>query len=288
MIGVGDTADSPGGGLEDWKIEFPSDGQGPLDEQLRGELIARAAAVVRGTSAKPPLRRSRHATTFMEPINCGPAAIVYFKVYDHPRGFDRIRRIVAGSRARGAMTGTAAVTRAGLRAPIVVMIAEEGRGGRALIATNKVDGRVLPRFLAGCDLSTRRHAVRQLGREIARFHRAGLIHGDLTPFNIFVTREEPPAFVFIDHERTRRAGIVNRGRSRLRNLVQLGRFDLDFIGRTDRMRLFVEWAEALGISRRKEWLCRLLRMIRARVAHDRGLVHVAADGRVTIREPGPS
>jgi len=293
------TADSNGAAeTARWRFEFYPDERGPLDARLRADLIGRATAAIRG-ECDPPLRRSRHAATFMErmPGTSGPAGVVYFKVYDRPRGLDWIRRTMTGSRARGAMAGTLEAWRRGLRAPAILLIGQEGIGGRAVLATRKVDGRVLPRFLAACDLTTRRQLIRQLGREIARFHAAGLIHGDLTPFNIFVTREEPPGLVFIDHERTRATGRFNRKRRRLRNLVQLGRFELDFISRTDRMRLYAAWSDeldALGqseMNRQKtarrlvdhKAARRLIKMVRNRIGADRGLVHVAADGQVTIR-----
>src|SRR5277367_6409282 len=278
-----------------WRFELHPDERGPLDERVRSDLIGRAMAAIRGECG-PPLRRSRHAATFMErmPGASGPAAVVYFKVYDRPHGLDRVRRMITGSRARGAMAGTLEASRRGIRAPAILLIGEERSGGRAILATRKVDGRVLPRFLARCDLTTRRQSIRQLGREIARFHAAGLIHGDLTPFNIFVTREEPPGFVFIDHERTRGVGRFNRTRRRLRNLVQLGRFELDFISRIDRMRLYTAWTSELAKLEgnehktarrlvRHQAARRLIKMVRNRIGADRGLVHVATDGQVTIR-----
>ena len=67
--------------------------------------------------------------------------------------------------------------------------------------------------------------LRALGAEVARLHRAGYIHGDLTPYNIFVTGLQPPQFVFIDHERTRRTILSRFERPRMRNLVQLGHLE---------------------------------------------------------------
>ena len=53
-------------------------------------------------------------------------------------------------------------------------------------------------------LGTRKRALlRALGSEVARLHRTGIVHGDLTPYNVFVTPGEPPCFIFLDHDRTR-------------------------------------------------------------------------------------
>ena len=90
-------------------------------------------------------------------------------------------------------------------------------------------------------MSHKRAMLRALGTEIARLHRAGFVHGDLTPYNLFVERGEPPCFTFVDHERTRWTRFAS-GRRRLRNLVQLGRFDLPGLSRTDRMRVLRAYA----------------------------------------------
>jgi hypothetical protein len=76
----------------------------------------------------------------------------------------------------------------------------------------------------GEGLPHKRERARSLGEEIARLHRSGFVHGHLTPYIVIVEGGEPPRFVFIDNERTRRA-TIGRMRSRLRNLVQLGRFE---------------------------------------------------------------
>ena len=109
-----------------------------------------------------------------------------------------------------------------------------------IMVTPRADGdgplRTLRALRAG-PLNRKRAVLHALGAEIARLHRCGFVHGDLTPFNIFFIPAEPPRFVLIDHERTRRAGLLGRRRQMLRNLVQLGRFDLPGVTATDRMRV---------------------------------------------------
>jgi hypothetical protein len=187
-----------------------------------------------------------------------------------------------GTLAARALAGTNLAVSMGLRAPAVLMLGHEGFLGRALLVTDGVPGTILPRFLAECDFRTRHDLLRRLGGEVARFPRTGLIHGDMTPFNIFVARDEPPGFVFIDHERTRRASRTNRWRQQLRNLVQLGRFHSDFVSRTDRMRVFTAWAAGLSPAQRRAGLARIIRMLDARVRKDRGFVRITSSGEITI------
>ena len=129
--------------------------------------------------------------------------------------------------------------------PEILLLGAERRGGREIIVTARVEGFSIARHLRRAKLESRRGVLRALGAEVARLHRAGYIHGDLSPFNIFVTGLEPPQFVFIDHERTRRTMLSRFARPRMRNLVQLGHFELFGITNTDRMRVWSGYAAAI-------------------------------------------
>ena len=111
--------------------------------------------------------------------------------------------------------------------------------------------------------------LRALGAEIARLHRAGYIHGDLTPYNIFVTGLEPPQFVFIDHERTRRTILSRFERPRMRNLVQLGHLDVGGVTNTDRMRVWCGYSAQFSARRRRTERRRVAAMLAARMALER-------------------
>ena len=134
--------------------------------------------------------------------------------------------------------------------------------------TERIVGEVMPRFLESADLKTRRATLTMLGREVGRLHRCGLVHGDLTPFNIFVRRGEPVGLIFIDHERTRRAPWLNRRRAELRNLVQLGHFPFARISRADQMRVYRAWAEARGLGEGRTLRRRAWRMLNRRMSRD--------------------
>lgn len=264
---------------EGWTLELNPDG----DESFRQALIREAMAAINGETRRL-VRRSRYATTYWNRVGGrrldNPNPIIFLKLFDPPRGLSTIGRITAGSRARRAANAAQWLKAAGFEVPESLLLGEEGRAGRALLITRQIDGEVLPRFLDRCDVKSRHETLRALGREVGRLHRAGLIHGDLTPFNIFVRHGEPARFVFIDHERTRRASrMIGRERRELRNLVQLGHFKLAHVGRTDRVRVFRAWAQARGIVRWRSVMRRAARMLEIRVTRD-----VARFGLAAIRQ----
>jgi serine/threonine-protein kinase RIO1 len=130
--------------------------------------------------------------------------------------------------------------------------------------------------------------LRILGAEIARLHRSGYIHGDLTPYNIFATGDHPIAITFIDHEGTERTSPVsiNVARSRMRNLVQLGHFDILGVSRTDKLRVFASYGAAIGLSKRagRQSLLRLTKMIERRRKRDRAIKRDATQPAIIAKE----
>jgi len=250
-----------------WHVEF----YGAPDPAWRSKLVEAARAAVDGEILKP-VRRSRHATTYRTrlagDVPGNPNRVVFIKLFDAPRSLATVRRVVRGSRARRAVLGAQRARAAGFAVPEVLMLAEQGWRGRALFVTERIDGEVMPRFMEGADLKTRRATLVALGREVGRLHRCGLVHGDLTPFNIFVRRGEPIGLIFIDHERTRRAPLLNRRRAELRNLVQLGHFPFAHVTRADQMRVFRAWAAARGLGAGRAIRRRAWRMLKRRMARD--------------------
>ena len=157
------------------------------------ELIDRALKIAGGGEGRP-LRRSRQAATFRFGQN---AALrrdeVFIKLLDAPRGLKAVRRLcVARGRVRAILD---ALVAAGFAAAPVLMLGDERGSGRTLMVTARVAGDV-PRFLRVADsgAARRREMLRALGAEVARLHRAGFVHGDLTPYNIFVARGAPVRF----------------------------------------------------------------------------------------------
>jgi hypothetical protein len=203
------------------------------------ELI-RAALTADG-SEYAPLRRSRHAVTFrLCSADGAPGADLFVKHLDPPARWQRLKSIFRGSRSLRAERATRLLAAAGFLAPEVVLRGTHGKNRREILVTRQAEGDgpiVALRGLNG-SVEAKRVVLRALGAEIGRLHRAGFIHGDLTPFNIRIVVDEPPRFAFLDNERTRSHVVIACRRRRLRNLVQLGRFALPGITRTDRMRVF--------------------------------------------------
>jgi len=241
--------------------------------EMRERLItATLQAVARSRGL--PHRRSRRATTWILRLKGsapGASAVTYVKLFDAPDGIlARIKRQFRGSLSGHVERITKALRDAGIHAPQVVIAATEMNDHREFIGTERIEGHMLAvkfRRRGALDLRTKRVMLKALGHEIAKMHRAGFIHGDMTPFNVFVTSDDPPQFSFIDHERTRPTPWLLAGRHRMRNFVQLGRFKFAGLTRTDKVRVFVAYAGVMGINRRRA-MRRAARMVNARISRD--------------------
>ena len=232
-----------------------------FSEELRESLIDSAFAAIDGTLAKR-VRRSRHAETWFKHFDHGPDA--YFKVLDPIGGLNRARGLFKRRRVAHVASISEHLRADGIGVPEILLLGTERRGSREIIVTARVDGFNVVRHLKRATLASRRVVLRALGAEIARLHRAGYIHGDLTPYNIYVTGLEPPQFVFIDHERTRHTILSRFERPRMRNLVQLGSLDVVGVTNTDRMRVWTGYSAQLSVRRRRLQLRRVAAMLVAR------------------------
>lgn len=212
-----------------------------------GDLIDQALAAAGGKGGVL-LRRSRNASSYR--VKTGLSAAlpeIFIKVIEPPHGLRRIKKMIRGSQARHVARITEKLNLAGFAAPPVLLAGREESTGRELLVTPLVNEAGPFRALEGT-LSHKRAMLRALGMELARLHHAGFVHGDLTPYNLFVARSL--RFTFIDHERTRFTFPLGRRRRQLRNLVQLGRFDLPGLSRTDRMRVLRAYGDGLS---RAQW-----------------------------------
>jgi hypothetical protein len=202
---------------------------------------------------------------------------VYFKVIDAVGSRLGSGQIFKGSRAAHVARISRRLRADGIGVPEILLLGAEQRGGRELVVTARVEGRSVPRHLRSKHetLAAKRVVLRALGAEVARFHRAGYLHGDLTPYNIFIVGVDPPKFVFIDHDRTRHTILSRFERPRMRNLVQLGHIDLKTITNTDRMRVWCGYSTAMPPRRRRAARRRVASMLQARIARNRDLAHSA-------------
>jgi len=242
--------------------------------EMRERLIAATLQAV-ARSRGLPHRRSRRATTWILRLKGtapGASAVTYVKLFDAPEGIlARIKRLFRGSLSAHVERITSALRGAGIHAPEVVIAATELSNHREFVGTERIEGHMLAvkfRRHGALDLRTKRAILKALGVEIAKMHRAGFIHGDMTPFNVFVTSDDPPQFSFIDHERTRPTPWLLAGRHRMRNFVQLGRFKFAGVTRSDKARVFLAYADAMGLNRRRA-MRRAAWMVNARISRGR-------------------
>jgi hypothetical protein len=242
----------------------------------REELVDFVGAIAASRSGTP-LRRSRRATTFNLRFRAktGQPFDLFVKLIDAPRGIQRLKHILRGSASARVARITARLLAAGLSAPPIWMRGRAPADGRELIVTPRAEGRGPLNTLEALSLIEKRAVLRALGAEIARMHRAGFVHGDLTPFNIFAVCEGPPRFIFLDHERTRHNFLLGRRRRALRNLVQLGRFKLPGMTRTDRLRILFGYAVAMKSRNARKLARRVAAMLERRLRRDRGFATVA-------------
>lgn len=266
---------------DDWKLTLA----GTLAPALREPVLRLALDTAAGTAGKR-VRRSRHADTSL--VELGNQDL-FVKIIRPRRGVKRLGRWIRGTAAQHVVAIAAALQRDGFEAPAPMLWGSELRGGREIIVTARARGILLPRFLreAGRDLRRKRALLHALGAEIARLHLRGYLHGDLTPFNILCSNDDPDRFILLDHERTCRTWLSRFARPRLRNLVQLGHFSLSGLTRTDRMRVWCTYAEVYhGTRRRRSEVHRLRRMIQKRLAKDLRKTAVPADRMVARADPG--
>jgi hypothetical protein len=257
-----------------WTFLLP-DYDARLSEELRERLVDSAFAAIDGTM-ESRVRRSRHAETWFQRFEHVGGPNAYFKVLDPIHGLNRLRWIFKRRRVAHVASISEHLRADAVGVPEILLLGVEHRGGREIIVTARVDGSNVARHLRSAKLAPRRVVLRALGAEVARLHRAGYIHGDLTPWNIFVTGLEPPQFVFIDHERTRRTILSRFERPRMRNLVQLGHLELSGVTNTDRMRVWCGYSAAFSARRRRAERRRVAAMLQARMALERKGAAVAA------------
>ncbi len=253
-----------------WTL-FPGPALAELPSRVGLELVERALKIAAGGAGGERLRRSRHASTYRMRLGSPLSGETEFfvKLLDAPRGLKAIRRLLLGSRAARMRAILDALVGAQIAIAPVLLLGDERAGDRrTLMVTARVEGEPLPRLLRALAAAPalRRERLDALGAEVGRLHRAGFIHGDLTPYNIFVTAGPPARFSLIDHERTTRPRL-NWERRRLRNLVQLCRFDIEGMGPADRLRIVDAYATAMGAPAHRLGR-RVTGMLRARRLRD--------------------
>src|SRR5271166_340906 len=176
-------------------------GAGGLDDWLALKAAAVDAAQAR---SEPALRRSRHASTYLVRLGCDGQSVDFFvKVYRPPAGVELVKQRLRGSRMKQAMKISAELRKHGFHVPAIMTSGANSRDGRSMLITARAEGTPLPEAIVTMEMNRKRALLKKLGGEVARLHRRGFIHGDLTPYNVFVT-DEATRFTFVDNDRTRR------------------------------------------------------------------------------------
>ncbi len=253
---------------------------GNLSSPVRKDLVDCVVEALENKS-RAPIRRSRHATTWKLRVvgTKGESTTIFVKRLEAPQGL--ISRSKARFRAKPSehvLQISEDLRRDGLGVPQVLLIGENSENGNEVVVMNEAPGFMLTRWMKPShrtDLVLRRRILHKLGAEVARLHLSGYLHGDLTPYNVFATGDREIAITFIDHEGTRKTSraSVDLQRNRLRNLVQLGHFEIPGVSRTDKMRVFASYANRIGLSKRtrRRSMLRVAKMIERRRLRDRAI-----------------
>ena len=278
--------------LGGWRFAVPVNAHQP-SSYLRKEVAARAVAALEDKGGAP-FRRSRHATTWKVQItdSTGAPANIFVKQLDLAQGLvARAKAMLRIKRSEQVLRISEALRRDNFGVPDVLLIGENLGTGSEVIVMAEAPGLMLTRWMNPShrtDALMRRAIFQQLGAEVGRLHLSGYIHGDLTPYNIFATGSHPIAITFIDHEGTGKTSAlsINLARNRLRNLVQLGHFDIPGVSRTDRLRVFTHYAAARGLAKSasRQSLVRLIKMIERRRRRDRSLKRAATQPAIIVEE----
>lgn len=202
----------------------------------------------------------------------------YFIKRFRPEGFsDRLKDSIRGSRAACAWKAGIMLESAGFKVPVVVSLGEKRRIGfitDAFLITLPIKGvSLLELFIPVTNFKIKRDIIRQLGKEIGRLHKNGIIHGDLIPGNIFACEEAGRySLCFLDNERTRKTSALPMF-DRIKNLVQLNRVIVPRITAADRVRFFDAYLEENSDLREKrdELLRKIGEITSERVMRHRGI-----------------
>jgi len=178
---------------------------------------------------------------------------VHLKVFLPRSRLEAVKALFRGSRGVRAVDRSIELARDGFSVPTVLGHGW-AHGGHEFMLTGTVHGTPVLHLATRrfgepeLPLQDRRALLRDCGREIARLHRAGWVHGDLRLSNLLFGIDDantPPRLWFLDNEGCRR---TRESDAHLRNLVQMAMIDSRYQGRSDRMRLFQAYADELGLT----------------------------------------
>lgn len=223
----------------------------------------------------PSFHRSRHSIVWKVKADDDRE---YFIKRFRPEGFsDRLKDSIRGSRAMCAWKAGIMLESSGFKVPAVVSLGEKRCIGfviDAFLITLPIKGvSLLDLLIPVTSFKKKRDIIRQVGKEIGRLHKKGIIHGDLIPGNIFACEDTGNySLCLLDNERTRKSSTLPMP-ERIKNLVQLNRVIVPRITASDRLRFFDAYIEENPdlASSRKYLLRKIGEITSERVMRHRGI-----------------
>ncbi len=182
----------------------------------------------------------------------GDTQILYFKRFLMRDWCDVVKHVFRRSRAEREVNGIKLARSIGIKTPSPLCVIEERflsqAIGSALISCAVLNVESLAECLKDASLtfSVKKELMESLGREVARWHNAGLCHGDMRSGNVLCRCDEAGIdFYWLDNERSRKVKSV---KEQARNLMQLN-MTRDGVNLTDRMRFWRAYVAEAGYDR---------------------------------------
>ncbi len=203
--------------------------------------------------SKANWRQSRHADSRLIelPGNHKDPFTAYLKLYKKPSGLKALKEHLRESKPRRAFRINRELSVHGFITPTTLVCGENKNHDvySGILVIEKlpfVDLSHVPELLHHSNSSQhqilKKTLATTLGQEIGRLHNLGYVHGDLVVTNILINPENPTAIVFIDHDRSTQVPAFLRERLQMRNLIQVNRHAVKGINHSDRLRVFLAYA----------------------------------------------
>ncbi len=177
----------------------------------------------------------------------------YFKKFLARSSLEGVKGFFRGTRAERFVRESNRLISRGFVAPEVVDWGKLGYGNswvlcRAIKGQGAFD--FWRDFLADKSHDIKRAFCVSIGREVARLHKSGIMHGDLRLNNMLVISGDIKEwkFAFLDNERNKAYSKLPF-RAMLRNLVQLNMIEDLSVRRVYRIYFFLGYARILGLSK---------------------------------------
>lgn len=195
------------------------------DTQELRRFLESIEAALRGEGAEV-LHSGRNTVTAVRISPAGGGSLELVIKDFGLRGLQRLKTLLAPSKAAKAWRGAQALLAAGLQTPAPVAWLEARRGGtvrRALFITERAAGEEVRGIFREWPEAELRPLLDGLARVLRAAHDSGVLHRDLSDGNVLVERRADGGygFRFLDTNRVRRRGRIG-GRARAKNLIRLG------------------------------------------------------------------